>query len=198
MRSFVVAAAAVLMSTGCATGYTPRHEGVHLHADVGFVGSQSTSSNGEAKLSGPGVGFSFAVGGAVAPNVILGADLWMSTVPDPKLTDTYTGESLTATDTQYNVVGFGPQLKYYITPVNLYFSATPSLTRMTFADTESDSGYHTNMGFGFRGAFGKEWIAGPSWGMGLAGVVQFATNEDDDGFKWSTLGYGVVFSASMN
>lgn len=203
MRSFAIAAAAVLLTTGCATGFAPRHEGTHLHADIGVVGSRSSASeDGEKlKMSGPGAGFSIALGGAAAPNFIIGGELWMTTVSEPKVTISSMGQSIsgTATDSQYNVVGFGPRFTYYLVPANVYFSATPSLTRLTFADTETDEGSSTNMGFGFRGAVGKEWMVGPSWAMGLAGVLQFATNEDREGGPtFGTVGGGVVFSASMN
>jgi hypothetical protein len=198
IRSFVVLVAAPLVA-GCAN--TPiQHRGMHLHADVGVVGSgSSTTYEGDSmKMSGTGVGFSLAMGGAVAPNLILGGDLWLNTAMDPRLT--VNGVSGTATDMQYNVVGIGPRLTYYL-PYNIYVSATPSLTRLTFADDESSGS--TQLGFGLRTSLGVEWSTGGNWGVGVAGVFHLASNKDrDDGFgnppTWKTRGGGVVVSFSMN
>jgi hypothetical protein len=149
------------------------------------------------KLSGATVPFSIAAGGAIAPNVILGGELWGTAASDP--TVSVNGVSQTATGTTYGVVGLGPTIKYYVMPANVFFSATPSITRMTWSDDSTNDAYRTDWGFGLRASIGKEWQVFGGWGLGVAGVVDYASNkaQDVDG-TWTSWGGGVVFSASFN
>ena len=197
MRTFAIAAA-VLMA-GCVGVQAHDHLGPHFHADMGIAGSTTSAEylGDSQKLSGAGGAFSIAAGGAVAPNVILGGELWGTAVSEPTLT--VNGDSGTIPDTTYGVIGMGPTIKYYVMPANVFFSATPSVTRMTFSDDNSDGAYRTEWGFGLRTSIGKEWQVAGGWGLGVAGVLDYASNKDQDvDANWTTWGGGVVFSASFN
>jgi hypothetical protein len=198
MRAIALTAAAVLAS-GCASVHETAHTGFHFHADLGAVGtgSSATSQGTTAKVSGGGVGGAVSIGGALAPNLILGAETWGSSVFNPTIS--VGGSSDTAVDVTYDVSGLGPKITYYVMPANLYLSATPSFTRLTLTDTVTGDRSRTDWGFGLRAALGKEWWVGERWGIGLAGVLQYSSNKDSDGGPtWSTLGGGLVFSASYN
>ncbi len=196
MRSIVIAAAVVL-ATGCATGRAA-HTGFHFHGDLGIAGSTSeTSSFGDsAEISGGGAGFSLAAGGAVVPNLILGGELWGVSVNEPEVSDRL--GSGTLRDVTYSVYGFGPRVTWYLMPVNLYFSVTPSITQLSLDYDEFDETSETDWGLGLRAAVGKEWFVSDRWGLGVAGVLHVSSNEDDADYRWRTWGGGVVFSASFN
>lgn len=200
MRSFVIAAAAVL-ATGCATGHhVQEHVGVHFHGDLGFAGSTSTAREAgqESWYRGPGAAFSVAVGGAVVPNFIIGGELWAVGVSEPRFQD-WDGVRYTIIDATYSTYGMGPRLTYYLMPSNTYFSLTPSITRLALSDDYSDYSEESRWGYGLRAAIGQEWFVSPRWGLGVAGVLHLSSNEGTaDGPTWRTWGGGVVFSASFN
>jgi hypothetical protein len=196
MRSIVIAAAAVL-ATGCATGRAA-HTGFHFHGDLGIAGSASeTNTFGDhAEISGGGAGFSLAAGGAVVPNLILGGELWGVSVDEPEISDAEGAGTLQ--DVTYSVYGFGPRVTWYVMPANVYFSVTPSITQLSLDYDDVDETSETDWGLGLRAAVGKEWFVSDRWGLGVAGVLHVASNEDDADYKWRTWGGGVVFSASFN
>ncbi len=76
MRRIALFASAFL-ALGCATVHQNEHVGFHFQADIGAGGSQSTASDSgiDAKYSGGAGLFSVGAGGAVVPNLILGAQI---------------------------------------------------------------------------------------------------------------------------
>jgi hypothetical protein len=81
----------------------------------------------------------------------------------------------------------------------VYFSATPSFTRLSLYDAFSDTTDYSRWGLGLRAAVGKEWFVSPRWGLGLAGVLHLSSNEGGPGGPtWRTWGGGFAFSASFN
>ena len=103
--------------------------------------------------------------------------------------------------TGYGLGGMGLNVTYYFMPVNVYLSASPSLTfqsSMTrFGGTTSVS---SRAGFGAKLSVGKEWWVGDHWGLGVAG--QFFTSWNGASGSgmgtWSTVAGGVAFSATYN
>lgn len=192
-----IAFLAPVLLVGCATVHQTEHRGLHFAGDLGAGGSASSMSESgdDAKYSGPAGLYSLAVGGAVAPNLIIGGQLWGSSVSDVDLT--VNGHTETLHDVTYDVYGFGALVKYYIMPVNMYLSATPSVAQLSLkSDFGSDE---TRWGPALRLGVGKEWYVSQHWGLGVAGVLQLASNKaEDDGPTWRTMGGGVVFSASFN
>jgi len=198
MRSITLLAA-VLLATGCATAHQTAHTGFHFQGDIGIGGSRSSASQGgnDFKISGTGGQGSVALGGAVAPNLIIGGQVWGSTNTDPSIE--VNGQSAqTASNASTALYGIGPMVKYYFMPINFFLAATPSFAKL---ESSSDTGEgETKWGPAIRLAAGKEWYVSQHWGLGVAGVLQFSSNEEETsgGPTWSTIGGGVVFSASYN
>lgn len=199
MRSFVITAAA-LLAAGCATSrHIADHTGVHFHADLGpgWTSSQASDAGVSREFNGVGGVASASIGGAIVPNLILGGEIWGTGAVDPHYSE-YGLEEI-RDGISYNVAGYGARLTYYVMPANVYFSATPSITRLSLYDPFSDTTDYSEWGFGLRAALGKEWFVSPRWGLGVAGVIHFSTNEGGpDGPSWRTWGGGVAFSASFN
>ena len=194
MRKLIVAAAAALSAT-VASAQAPLHYGFHLHFDVGIGASRSSASQSgdSAEVRGVGLPLSFGVGGAVVPNLILGASFWSTVVSDP--TFEVNGQESDSSAT-YTTAGFGPMLTVYV-PGNVFVTLVPSLTRLTIE--EGGSTDRTKMGAGLRASIGKEWQVGYDWGLGVALVGHVCSNKDPDGGPtWSTSGGGVVFTASYH
>jgi hypothetical protein len=93
--------------------------------------------------------------------------------------------------------GIGPEYTVY-SKQNVYFSISPSLTRMT-SSSSSGSG-ETNVGFGLRAAVGKEWWAGDHWGLGVVGHVSTSFNQDQGSGAptWTSWAFTIAFSATYN
>jgi hypothetical protein len=196
MRRIAFLAPALLV--GCATVHQPDHRGLHFTGDIGIGGSSSSASEGgvDARYSGPGGVYALAVGGAViVPNLIVGGQLWGSSVSDVRFT--LDGQSETLHDVTYSVYGLGALVKYYVEPANVYVAATPSVAQLSLQnDAGSDE---TEWGPALRLAVGKEWYASQHWGLGVAGVLHLASNRHEgSGPAWRTVGGGVVFSASFD
>jgi hypothetical protein len=194
MRRLVVAVAAALSAT-TASAQAPLHQGLHLHFDVGIGSSRSSASQSgdSAEVRGVGLPLSVSLGGAVVPNLILGASFWSTVVSDP--TFEVNGQESDSNAT-YTTTGFGPMLTVYV-PGNVFVSLVPSLTRLTIEESGSTS--RTQMGAGLRASIGKEWQVGYDWGLGVALVGHVCSNKDSDGGPtWSTTGGGVVFTASYH
>jgi hypothetical protein len=187
-----------LLTAGCVTVAPRDHVDLHLSADIGVGSSRSESTidGSSMSLSGTAATFGVGMGFAVRPNLILGGQVWGTSVPDPTVKDEYYGSG-TATNYTYGLYGFGPMVKFYAMPINMYFSVTPSLTRMTLSDGDNNSA-KSDMGFGLRAALGKEWSTAAGWSFGVGGVLDTSSNEATGTTGWKTVGAGIVFTASMN
>jgi len=125
----------------------------------------------DAKHVRPGVSYSAAFGGAIAPNLILYGEVLGMIVPDPSVS--YGGVSTTSSGTTMALVGLGPGLAYYLEPTNLYLSGTVTLSHLEVSyNYYSDDYYYSDYtpstesytGVGFSAVVGKEW-----WGLDQLG-----------------------------
>jgi hypothetical protein len=173
-----------------------RHLGGFIRPDLGFgYLTTSASQNGvDARLSGFAGTFGFAAGGALFENGILAFHFWDAVVTDPSYS--VGGTSGTASGT-LAVFGLGPEYTMY-SQQNLYFSISPSLTRVS-TSSGSSSG-DTNWGFGARAALGKEWWASDHWGLGLVAHLSMSINKDSgsNAPTWTSWAMTVAFSATYN
>ena len=101
----------------------------------------------------------------------------------------------------------GLNLTYYFMPVNIYVSATPSLSllRQTYDQILGiplSGSANTKVGFGGKLAVGKEWWVADHWGVGVALQFFVGINADttnvDSGITWTTLGGAAAISATYN
>jgi len=179
-----------------------RHLGFFIRPELGFgyFGASASQGGVEMKVSGGGVNFGLAVGGAISEDFILAGQVWDYVVSDPTVSIKGGGFDLsgTASGTDAGLVGYGVLLNWYFMPGNWYVAATPSLTRLISSDG-SDSAT-SEWGFGVRGALGKEWWVSDHWGLGLAGSLALSSNKDTgtDAATFTTFCAGLTFSATYN
>jgi hypothetical protein len=165
----------------------------YLHASDGRLGATET-------IAGTGLEMEYAVGIAVATNLVILASMAVTTVTDPART--YGGRSEDLTNTEMEFFGFGTGLSYYLEPLNVHFSSTVSLSWLTLSDTSSNSNGSsdfTDHGFGGSFAAGKEWWVSSNWGLGAATVVRFASMKlKDYDARLTATSISLLFSATYN
>lgn len=193
--SLLVAAVALVgASKAEARLLEPKHEGFFLRFQAG-PGYMQADLDRDATLRGGAGTLGVAIGGTVAPNLILYGEIVAQSSPDPHLEmGRFSGiaEDLTITYT-----GFGPGLAYYL-PGNFYLSGSLHVAR---AEIEMPGVRgRTELGIGTRLSLGKEWWVSSDWGLGLALVGDLASMKDA-GPEDVTIGVGglsLAFSATFN
>lgn len=179
-----------------------RHLGFFLRPDLG-VGYMTTSeptgtSSGNLTISGPAGVFGFAIGGAVAENIVLAAHIYDGVVTNPTVSLS-SGQAVTSANASLTMYGIGPEFTYYFMPSNIYLSATVAVTRLALTANGNNSS--SNVGIGTRLALGKEWWVGDHWGLGLVGHASSSWNQDSGGTSPPTLTtwvFALAFSATYN
>jgi len=180
-----------------------RHDGTYLrlYLGPGYLHSSATVQGSNFALKGGAVGFGVAVGGTVAPNLVIYGELAFLNVSDPTLT--LDGSSGTVNGTSFDHLGVGPGVTYYFMPINLFLSASLLLGRVQVNDKNNDSFGQTDFGASIHLSVGKEWWVSPQWGLGASVQGLLARNHDSgvapggDGTFTST-GFVVAFSATYN
>lgn len=171
------------------------HDGFFLRFHLGG-GSMNAKWNDFAfsqTASGPSGSFSFALGGAVAPNLILFGELTSESASNPRFR--INGDDYRSRDVALSQSGFGPGLAYYFMPVNMYVSGTLLFTRGTMEVRGVED--QTDLGYGFKFALGKEWWVSRDWGLGVAGIASIANLPVDSG-SVSFNNFGLAFTATYN
>jgi hypothetical protein len=180
-----------------------RHFGFFIRPDLGLgymSSSEATNTSlGDMTISGLAGVAGLSIGGAIAENVILSAHIYDAVSSNPTVS-VASGQSANTSNASVTMFGVGPELTYYIMPANVYLSGTVALSRMTLTANGRDA--NTDYGFGTRLTLGKEWWVSSHWGLGLAGHISYASNNDPDSQGGShtltSLAYGVAFSATYN
>lgn len=175
-----------------------RHLGFFIRPDIGLGYAESSASSGSnsVKLSGGAGTFGVSIGGAVKENLILAGHLYGIGMRNPDVT--VNGASQNTTDTDFTLVGIGPELDYYFMPQNVYVSLTLAITKQSVSEGGVSS--DTDTGFGLELGAGKEWWVSDHWGLGVAGKFTFSTNKDSGSGSptWNAWGLAAVFSATYN
>ncbi len=167
-----------------------------------------SASSGDTSLSvhGGGAGFGVAVGGAVAQNVIIYGTLVDSVASSPTFTETFAGQTSTATanNASAGVVGIGAGLAYYLDS-NVFFAGSLLASRLVINDSNNNPIARTDLGFTFEGLVGKEWWASDNWGLGVSAQVMAGVMKDQQQTfttqappTWRVLAFNVLFSATYN
>ena len=169
-----------------------RHLGFYVHADLGggFLRSSQSPPGPAPPFSGGGVPLSFAMGFAFSEDWIAAGDIWVCAAPASQF----------GPDATLGLTGLGVGITRYFMPANVFVSLSPSLTVLSILDQNSDEVGRTEYGFGAKLAVGKEWWISDHWGIGLAAQFFFGINKDrgTDPPTWTSLGGGLVFSATYN
>ncbi len=173
-----------------------RHLGFALRLDGGLGYTNSSESVYGMEMKGGSGTFGLVVGGALAENLILGADIWGTSAPSPTIT--VGSSSFSTTDVSFGLTGIGVNVTYYFMPANVYVSLSPSIASLSL--TSGGVSASTKNGFGMKMAVGKEWWAGDHWGLGAAAQFFFASNEDQgtNPSTFSTNAFAIAFSATYN
>lgn len=175
------------------------HDGFFLRLAPGFGWNETSSESGgnSLKMSGASVLFNFAIGGAVAQDLILHLDASGVNTSDPKATFKGNGQSPDVTSATTTLAGIG--LTYYF-PSDYYITGAFGM-----AETEYKSNgikHKTDNGYGVNVMIGKEWWVSDNWGLGIAGQFLY-TNCRDKSFATATsdvesTSFGLLFSATYN
>ena len=193
-------AMAVLGAGGVARagGAIHTHDGLYLNLEGGFGALSSSASQGgfDVKLSGVGGMFGIGLGAAITPSFVIGARYWGIAVVEPDVE--VNGQTASTTDTTLALSGIGIDLTYYVMPLNLYLTATPSIGMLS-VDVGGTT-LETDNGFALRLAVGKEWWVSDNWGIGLNVQYAHSSNKDQgtDPPTWGSNWFGVAFSATYN
>jgi hypothetical protein len=170
------------------------------HASGSSAAISPGGTTGDAVFSGQGFSFGIALGGVIAPNLVLhGVFLFAATDnPDVTLAGTSVGQSRSSAA----VYALGGGATYYVEPFNLYLSGN-LVTAFLELDAGDGAGhlvYESNAGLGFEGMVGKEWWVSPDWGIGVAAEFIGASMKDknDSDIRWTTTSFALLFSSTYN
>lgn len=197
MVACVVTVSAIFSEKACAEAYV--HDGLFLRVATG-VGWNTTSSGfggNELELSGVSGLFNFAIGGAVAQDLILHLDVSGVATSDPKVKINGNEQAADVSSSSTSMAGIG--LTYYF-PSNIYVTGAVGM-----AKSKKESGGiegSTGTGYGVNAMIGKEWWVSDNWGIGLAGQFLY-TNCPDKGINGvssdvKSTSFGVLLSATYN
>ena len=158
-----------------AAGGGRSHEGFFLRLMAGGAGGGTSYEEAgfggavdRTRTLGAGSMTEVAVGWAVAPNLVVHANLHLAYLSGYKKTGQVRYEDEERVDT---LVGFfGAGATYYFMPANVYVSGAigPGGLSETLGHRYED--HESNVGFGSALSFGKEWWLGrrAEWGLGVA------------------------------
>jgi hypothetical protein len=194
----IVAAFALSSYPALADDTINRHKGFFLRLDAegGYISSSASQSGTSASIQGGGGGIGISIGGALAENWILFGHIYDAIAINPQIS--FGSQTASTNNTSAGTVGYGIGVSYYFMPSNLYVSGTLAVTVLSSSSNGQDSS--TNPGPGGRIAIGKEWWVSDHWGLGVAGQLSFALNQDKGSNPptWSTVAPTIAFSATFN
>ena len=183
-----------------APSYYAAHDGlfVRLTAGVGYLSASESDGGTSLGYSGLGVTAGGALGGTIAPNLVLFGEILGTSVIDAE--QTYGGVSQGLSGFDMVMYGFGPGIAYYLEPANVYFSGTLAFSKISFSNTYSQyAAGDTNLGLGLSLMVGKEWWIAHRVGMGFAGQVHMASMTDSYyNARMSAIAISGLFSLTFN
>jgi hypothetical protein len=192
---------AVLLASLIAIPYAnagqPRtHDGLFLRLSggVSFANTSIEANNGdEFDIGDMGGHGNFAIGGTIGNNLILHGTLFGWDISD---VDVEIDDQEVNTDADVSLGAVGGGLTYYFEPSNIYISGSLGIGQLSFDNTnieDSDTGLAADF------LVGKEWWVGNSWGLGIAGDMNFhSMPQDGVNDNWDGVSFGVLFSATLN
>ncbi|MDH5493598.1 MAG: hypothetical protein OEY14_16715 [Myxococcales bacterium] len=176
------------------------HTGFFFRGTIGLgYGSASISDSAGTDLivSGTGVAFRLGIGGSVAPNLAIYADLGGVGVPGPDVE--YGGLSGSASsDTTMVLAGVGVGLSYYLMPANLYVGGALRAMQLSSDDGRGGTS-ESDLGFGIAFVFGKEFWVGGGWGLGPALEIELGSVPDGAiDQSWTLFSAALTLSITYN
>lgn len=175
------------------------HDGFYLRALIGpgYLHNSANINGYTSTESGVGLTMGIAIGGVVAPNLIVYGEFLATTVSDPQYDDgavSGTENGVTAT-----FAGVGPGIAYYLDQ-NLYLSGTLLFSRVSYSyDDTSYADDATDLGIGLGLTIGKEWWVSHDWGLGVSGQFLMASMKlKYYDTRLTSVGIALLFSATYN
>lgn len=201
--ALAVSISTTAMAEEPASGYAPpaypskagaqTHDGFYLRMGLGlgYLSAKdklefsfgNTTSSGDATISGTGVSGEFALGGTVAPGLVLGGASQFGVFPKPKVSSG--GQSVTA-DNGVVLSSLGFLIDYYIDPKD-GFHIQGLVGYATLQSTNSSNNSKTPSGLALSAGVGKEWWVGDEWSVGILGRVQYVNAKADYGLATETI-----------
>ena len=176
------------------------HQGLYLRftGGLGYLAASEDVNGSTLTYSGFGFSFSGAIGGAVAPNLIVFGEVLGTTAFNAD--QSYGGVSQGLSGLDVTLLGIGPGIAYYIEPANVYLSGTLAFSTVSFSDTYSQYAVKdTNWGIGLTFSVGKQWWIGYRWGFGFAGQVHLASMAvPEDNARLETIAVSALGSISFD
>ena len=185
------------------------HEGFFLRLGIGFgyLNMRTEFMDVDLDIKGPAGHLQVALGGNLSPNLILFGQAFVNGVNDPTIEldgVELDPEEEEADERTASIGALGVGLAYYL-PSNFYFSGTLAVSQLRLTNESNDDlDAESEPGPAFMGQIGKEWWVSDSWGLGLAGQFLVSSNKDDEDAEgsldvtWTTLGFGLLFSATYD
>jgi hypothetical protein len=176
------------------------HDGFYLrlHLGAGYAHLSGTDGFGNTvTAAGGGASFGVAIGGAIAPNLIVFGTLFgVGFSPTVKVGGVDAGIS----NSSAALAGIGAGAAFYIEPINLYLSGAVAATSAEIDDSNNNALYQTRDGIGVQLMVGKEWWISQDWGIGLAGEFIGASMKDknDSSVTWSADTWSLLLSTTYN
>jgi len=196
---------ALATSTPARAGEARTHDGFFLRLAPGF-GSASAKiedSGNSLEFSGSGSAGDLAIGGRVGNNLLLHATLWGWFVSGPKGELSVGGSGSASADFSGDLMmsAYGGGLTYYLMPSNFYFTGSIGMGTLS-SEIEDPFKGDSDSGFAYTLGVGKEWWAGNSWGLGVAGGISYFSAKNKDivisDQNWAGPSYSLSFSATFN
>ena len=150
-------------------------------------------------IKGSGGGLNIALGGAVAPGLIVFGELFDKLAVDPEVELATFGSA--DIDANAVVVGLGAGVTYYLLS-NSFFAGALTVQQLSLQQ-DGDEVAESKFGTGLKLQFGHEWWVGADWGLGLCAQMFLGRMRDKNiGLgnppTWSAWSLNVLFSASYN
>ncbi|MFZ5891650.1 MAG: hypothetical protein ACOY0T_11405 [Myxococcota bacterium] len=158
-----------------------RHRGFYFrtHVGGGYRSVSASISESTLKISGGGIGFGVAMGGAATENLIIYGELFVDSASDPTI-ETDEG-SVEAKGIKSNFVALGPGVTYYIMPANVHIGGSVVLCQTNISN---DSQTIASSDWGFGGVFriGKDFWVSRKVGLGIMGQFAIAQMKDSEAY----------------
>ena len=171
---------------------------IRLLGGPNYISSGFSTMGVKASVSGFGGFFDFAVGSAVAQNVVIYGEATMYSLLSGSIKVTGNNGTTAEADTTDNGVsiGLGPGAAYYLMPINLYFGGSLQVNFLR-GDLYKSGVDYPDIGLAFNGDVGKEFFVSDDWGVGANLRLTYARNSFQS-VTYNTFALALCFSATFN
>lgn len=191
-------ALASLGSTAHALSASRTHDGflLRLNIGLGYENLSLSDATSDFEIGGLGAALSVGIGGLIAPDLALQAELFGSAVVSPGVSRD--GVDLgDAIDASVSLSGIGGGVTYWLMPANIYVMTMLGFAKATIE--EDGFSVQSDWGFALQGMVGVEFWVDDEWGLGFAGQLLWANVPTDrSSISSSFMAVNLLFSATYN